>query len=125
MNAGLRAVLERSRKWLEYLDDPEAEVPPPEPEWTKFPDGSLEETDQVVLRETAAALSTALERMEGLEQVRDEAEAHRLDYYLRSQTIGASEEPRAYWRGRMDEAGHLRDRLVAALAQEKREAGHG
>ena len=56
----LRGVLARGTAWLLYLDDPNAEVPPPEPLWTDMPDGSSEDTETLLFRLSVAALSSAL-----------------------------------------------------------------
>jgi hypothetical protein len=46
-----------------------------------------------------------------LMKIAEEAEVHRVDYDQRSRD---TEQPH-YWRGRRDEAGHFRDRLLALL----------
>jgi hypothetical protein len=46
-----------------------------------------------------------------LNKLAEEAENHRIDYNLRSRD---TEQPH-YWRGRRDEAGHFRDKLVALM----------
>ena len=46
-----------------------------------------------------------------LMKLSEEADRHRIDYNQRSRD---TEQP-YYWRGRRDEAGHFRDRIVALI----------
>lgn len=46
-----------------------------------------------------------------LNQLAEEAERHRIDYNQRSRD---TDQPH-YWRGRRDEAGHFRDKIIALM----------
>lgn len=52
-----KAVLERAKKWLEYWDDEDGELPAPEPLWAHLPDGSSEAAESLILHACASALA--------------------------------------------------------------------
>jgi hypothetical protein len=47
-------------------------------------------------------------------EIREEAEAHRVDYNQRAEETDSTHAD-GYWKGRRDEAGHFRDRLTAII----------